>query len=123
MLADAFAAYGIVALSWAGIRGLGDLRGLRKSEIVRLMKASQVSVPGADTAELLNFLDDVEVGDIVVTPDAISREVLIGEVIGEYDHRDPSPAGDSRHIQDMRRYGRLQRDHLPVSPACRYELA
>jgi predicted Mrr-cat superfamily restriction endonuclease len=112
--ADDFAHARVVALGWPDVPGVGDLRGVEHAELrAVLAKHSALSSPDQDAAELLAFRDDVDLGDIVITPDAKNRDVLIGTVMSDYDYRDPSPAGDYRHVRDVEWHGRWERDLLP----------
>ena len=110
-----FADHDVVAIGWSTTEGLGDLTGMSADEIRRCLDCDPIiSSPGQDTAELLAFRDDVCVGDIVVTPDAQTAEVLFGEVAGGYEYRDPSPAADFKHVRRVRWYGRFDRQLLAV---------
>lgn len=112
--ATRFAASSVIAVGWPNIDGLRDLRGLSGAEILRLLRlAPTVSSPEADAGELLAFRDEIEIGDIVVTPDATQRDVLVGEVTGDYQYLDPSPADDYRHVRTVTWFGRWDRDLLP----------
>ena len=109
-----FAASNVIAIGWPNIDGLGDLRGLSEADVLQLLRlAPTVSSPEADAGELLAFRDEIKVGDVVVTPDATQRDVLVGEVTGEYEYLDPSPAGDYRHVRSVNWFGRWDRDLLP----------
>lgn len=94
-----FADEDVVAVGWGDVDGLGDLSAMSDSAIRECVgRHEAIASPDQDAAELLAFRDGVSVGDIVVTPDAQTREVLFGEVIGGYEYRDPSPAADYKHI-------------------------
>lgn len=109
-----FADNNVVAIGWSTIEGLDDLHGLSRAQILgRLVDSRKSTTPEADVNELLAFRDDVTVGDLVVTPDATTRELLIGRVTGAYEYLVPSPAGDYRHVRSMRWIGRWDRDLAP----------
>jgi predicted Mrr-cat superfamily restriction endonuclease len=108
-----FALHGVVAIGWPAVSGLGDLGGLDREMILEILRASGVKTPDADVNELLAFRDDVLVGDFVVTPDATTRELLVGEIIGVYEYRDPSPAGDYHHVRATKWLRRWPRDQAP----------
>lgn len=94
-----FADHDVVALGWADVPGLGDLRVLASATIrERLEAAPHIASPEQDAAELLVFRDEIRVGDLVITPDAPAGEILVGEMTSGYDFRDPSPVGDYRHL-------------------------
>jgi predicted Mrr-cat superfamily restriction endonuclease len=103
----------VVTLGWPDIDGLHDLTGMSREEIKTALRAADhIKRSEQDAAELLTFRDDVAIGDIVITPDAKTREALVGVVTGEYEYRDPSPTGDYHHVRDMTWYRRVHRDDL-----------
>lgn len=109
-----FAASNVIAVGWPNIEGLRDLRRLTEADILGLLRvAPTVSSPEADAGELLSFRDQIHIGDVVVTPDATQRDVLVGEVTSDYEYLDPSPAGDYRHVRSVTWFGRWDRDLLP----------
>lgn len=110
-----FADHDIVAVGWPTTEGLQDLTGMSAGEIrACLDRDPTIAAAAQDAAELLAFRDELAVGDIVVTPDAQTAEVLFGEVTGGYEYRDPSPAEDFKHVRQVRWYGRIDRQLLPV---------
>ena len=109
-----FARNGVIALGWPRVPGLGDLEGLDRDEIAGLIAVSgRTQTPAADAGELLAFRDTMGIGDIVVTPDSTTNEVLIGHVTGGYEYLDPSPAGDYRHVRSTTWLGRWPRQEIP----------
>lgn len=111
--ARAFVNGSVVAVGWPDIEGLGDLRTLSTADIhAALRTAAHIKRPDQDAAELTAFRDDVRVGDIVITPDATTREALVGVVTGDYDYRDPSPTGDYLHVRDVKWFSRIDRTTL-----------
>jgi len=108
-----FARNGVIALGWSRIPGLGDLEGLDRDEIAGLIAVSgRTQTPAADAGELLAFRDTMKIGDLVVTPDSTTREVLIGHVTGDYQYLDPSPAGDYHHVRSVTWLRRWPRDRI-----------
>jgi predicted Mrr-cat superfamily restriction endonuclease len=112
--APLFASENIVAVGWPDVEGLDDLRLLDQIEIKGLLRAAGATarLADADAAELVAFRDTMAVGDVVVAPDGPARDVLIGEVTGEYDYLDPSPCADFHHVRTVRWYGRVAKDML-----------
>ena len=109
-----FASGAVIAIGWPNVEGLGDLRGVSEDTILSLLRSSPiVSSPEADAAELVAFRDEMRIGDVVITPDANERDVLVGEITGDYQFLDPSPADDYRHVRSVSWYGRWDRDLLP----------
>jgi predicted Mrr-cat superfamily restriction endonuclease len=111
---DDFAGLGIVAVSWAGVTGLGDLREY-DSEKLREVLATVLRLPAADARELEDFRDGMSVGDIVVSPNPKSRELLFGEVAGDYEWRNPEPIPGYRHVRTTNWLGRWDRESAPPS--------
>jgi predicted Mrr-cat superfamily restriction endonuclease len=111
-LATQFEAHGVVAVGWPNVEGLRDLRTLSEAEIRARLERHHIHTPGRDARELLSFRDDVRIGDIVVTPDARTREVLLGVIAGGYEFRDPSPADDYRHVRATEWMDRVPRDAI-----------
>lgn len=112
--AQRFASGAVIAIGWPNIEGLRDLRDVSEETILSLLRASPtVSSPEADAAELVAFRDEMRIGDVVITPDADQRDVLVGEITGDYQFLDPSPADDYRHVRSVSWYGRWDRDLLP----------
>jgi hypothetical protein len=82
-------------------------------------------------AEMLHqYVNDLQVGDIVVTPHDRDGLVYFGEVTGEYRFDESSPVPDLRHLRDVRWLGSMDRDRLPPDrlkqidrPPVFYELA
>ena len=110
-----FIAGGFVSIGWAGIPGLDDLREHDEDDIEALLRAADVTQPGADLRELLDFRDGIRVGDVVVTPDTPARDLLFGDVVGVYEFS-PSPAvGDHRHVRQVQWRGRWSRDLVEES--------
>lgn len=111
---DDFAGLGIVAVSWAGVAGLGDLRDY-DSEQLREVLGTVLRLPAADARELEDFRDAISVGDIVVSPNPKSRELLFGEITGEYEWRNPEPIPGYRHVRTTDWLGRWDREAAPSS--------
>lgn len=112
---DAFIRDRRISIGWAEA-ALGDLSEL-PNEVLndRLVIAyGRVTAPGFAT-QLLGFVDAVDVGDLVVTPDASARHLALGEVTGEYEHADGEPVvADHRHHRPVTWWGAWSRDALPV---------
>lgn len=110
-----FATSSAVAVGWNGVAGLADLTGVDARALRKILGGSaQVKLPTKDTAELLMFRDEMAVGDAVVTPDPANDDVLVGEILGEYEYR-ATPVGDCHHVRTVRWYGRQTRSDLPMA--------
>jgi predicted Mrr-cat superfamily restriction endonuclease len=114
--APRFASENLVAVGWPDVEGLHDLRLLDDAEIKGLLRASGASarLADADAAELLAFRDTAAIGDVVIAPDGPARDVLVGEITGDYDYLDPSPCAEFHHVRTVRWYGRVAKDALPA---------
>jgi restriction system protein len=113
--AAAFQNPGAIALGWAEVTGLTDLSALDLDTLTaRIRRATGSAEPETDAEQLLAFRDDVAVGDLVVAPDAVSGDVLVGSVTGDciYD------AGLSEYYPHRRAVtwqGRVRRADIPTA--------
>jgi predicted Mrr-cat superfamily restriction endonuclease len=112
--AESFASADAIAIGWNDIPGIGDLRELEQPEIEKLLRAvgRSAGVASADAREMIDFRDGIQVNDVVVTPDSPAREILVGDVSGEYEFRSDAPLGDYRHVRTVSWVGRYGRDSL-----------
>jgi restriction system protein len=109
----AFANAHAIAVGWNDIPGLADLRDLESAEVEALLaNAPAVRTVGADLQELLLFRDVLQPGDLVVTPDAQVRQIMIGEITGPYEYRADDPVGDYHHVRSAKWFGRILRNSL-----------
>lgn len=114
--ADAFVVRGMISLDWAGIEGLDDLRD-HDAESMRLrLAAAQRGQPRGDVRELLAFRDEMQIGDVIVTPDPARKDLLFATVDGDYEFSPTPVVGDHRHSRAVTWHGRWSRagvaDHL-----------
>jgi predicted Mrr-cat superfamily restriction endonuclease len=92
---------------------VGNVSGMTREQVTELVaserpgKRSKVS---GDTGMLYSFANEIEVGDIIVTPDGGTRELLFGEVAGPYEYRE-TPAVSN--FLPARQEGRMARTLLP----------
>jgi len=115
-LAEGFATAGAIAIGWNDIPGLDDLRDIDQRGIEKLLRAEgrSAGVASADAREMIDFREGIQINDVVVTPDSPAREILVGDVSGEYEYRPDAPLGDYRHVRTVNWVGRLGRDNLPA---------
>jgi predicted Mrr-cat superfamily restriction endonuclease len=71
-----------------------------------------VALKASDTPE--RFANEMQVGDIVVTPHAEERRVFFGEVTGEYVFDDAGPIPALPHTRAVRWLGDVARDAIPA---------
>ena len=111
--ASEFEIGGFVAIRFQPV---GDISGMSRSQVTELVASER---PGkkqkvfGDAGMLYRFANEIELGDIVITPDGGTRELLFGEVAGPYDHRRTPALSDFQHVRKVRWLGRCSRDDLP----------
>ncbi len=111
--ASRFEAGGFIAIRFHPV---GDVSGLsrdRVKELVASKRPGPKAKVSADAGMLYRFANEIEAGDIVITPDARTRELLFGEVAGPYEYRETPPVSDFRHARKVQWLGRCSRDDLP----------
>jgi hypothetical protein len=112
--AAAFQNPGAIALGWVEVRGLGDLGALDLDALTAVIRrATGVAEPEADAEQLLAFRDDVAIGDLVVAPDAVSGDVLLGSVTGDYIY-DAVLSAYYPHRRTIAWHGRVQGPEVPA---------
>lgn len=114
-LAGAFEEHDVVALGWSGL--VGDLRPLSRWQVVEALERVGITTADEDADELISFRDQVQVGDVVITPDGQKRSFLVGRIAGPYEFRDGSPVVDEddgpyQHLRAVEWWGRGSRDRL-----------
>ena len=98
----------VVALRYTYV---ADASSLTVDEIaVGVEKAATKRHPLRVAQMLFEFVHTVRIGDIVMTPHQVDREVYLGEVTGDYRFCDPSPVPDLRHLRDVEWWGSFNRD-------------
>ncbi|MEX1100862.1 MAG: restriction endonuclease [Actinomycetota bacterium] len=63
--------------------------------------------------QLFRFAHDIDVGDLVITPDAGTRELLFGRVTSPYEFHETPIVGGFFHYRKVEWLGRRSRDLLP----------
>lgn len=106
--ANDFESKGIAAISFDD--ATGDPTGIARDEYIGGVKAAGGS-PSAG-GQVWRFANEINVGDIVVVPLGESRELLFGEVTGEYRH-DASVLDDFPHVRNVKWGAKTSRDVLP----------
>jgi restriction system protein len=106
-----FEAQDLVAIGFAEFPSVGNLS---REEITALAAAELgPKAAGAAAGQLLRFSQEIEVGDLVVTPDGGTRELVFLEVTGPYEHRAAPPIPGYPHVRSAVARGRRSRDALP----------
>ena len=87
-LIDDFKEMDIVAVEW----DIGDLSGKTKDEIKQLMAETYPNVSktslALQTAQIIKFVHDFEIGDYVISYNPDSRKYLVGRIISDYYYSD-----------------------------------
>ncbi len=77
----------VIAIGWLQMQDMSDLKTLddfKKRYAERYPDRTTARVIGKQARQAHRFVREIEVGDTVLTPNSPAREVLIGEVAGEY---------------------------------------
>jgi restriction system protein len=109
-LADEFEQQGCIAV---GFRRAGEITGLSRPDIMAAARAGYGSGGGRVGGQLDRFKNGIRVGDIVVTPNGQTRQLLYGEVVGDYEYRDAPVMSDFHNVRGVRWLGKRDRDPLP----------
>src|SRR5829696_3113029 len=111
--ASDFEESGFVAI---GYHPVSDLSGLSREQVTKAVAAARPGKKEKVSGEvgiLHRFANEIGVGDIVVTPDGGTRELLFGEVTGSYKYQETPVVSDFRHVRTVNWLARRSRDDLP----------
>src|SRR3954471_21311429 len=91
----------VVAL---GFYEIGDARGLDRDAIAHAILPRHPDLASARRLAhgLLNFVNVMTDGDVVVVPDPDTTEILLGYVDGPYQWKQISPVPEYRHLRKVR---------------------
>jgi hypothetical protein len=103
---------GAIALGWAEVPGVAHLDALDLDALTAIVRKANVREPELEAEQLLSFRDDVAVGDLVIAPDAVSGDVLVGAVTGAYAYQ-PELAEYYPHRRAVTWHGRVRRSDIP----------
>ncbi len=80
--ASDFVSRGLVAIGWPAV---GDLTGRERADLVQAVRREygDKGAPG-NAGMLWRFANEMAVGDLVLTPDAETRELHAGRIVGAY---------------------------------------
>ena len=107
-----FEAGGYVAIGFQA----GDVSGLSREQIrdhLQSVNPGKKERVAGDAGMVFRFANEIQLGEIVVTPDGATHELLFGEVIGPYEYVDPPPVASFRQVRRVRWLARHPRDLLP----------
>ncbi len=108
-LPQAFVTHGLVSIAWEW-DGIADLRATEDAEIFLALQAAGRRKPADDLRDLRMFANRLSTGDVVVVPDPLADDLLLGEIAGEYDFE--AGRGVHRHARPMRWFGRVATAHV-----------
>lgn len=111
--APAFVQQGAALLGW---QDTGDISGLTLDRVRARVAAAWPDYSRRQLGQVANglykFANDMQPGDVVVTPEPASRTVLLGEVTGDYHYLTPPAVADYPHARPVTWRARISRDEL-----------
>lgn len=106
-----FVANHIAAIGWSGV---GDLTGRDRQDLVHVVKLNYGEKGAAGTGGMLyRFANEIQIGDLVLTPDPETREIHAGRVTGDYEFREQPPVEGYPNIHTVDWTNHFSRDDLP----------
>ena len=115
-LIDDFINLNVVAIGWE----VDDLTGKSPDDIKQIMKkmysdASNVSL-GNNSAQVIKFVHNFEIGDYVITYNPKTRNYLVGKIISDYYYSDKLSKKHAfegyHHLRDVEWIGETNQDNL-----------
>ena len=99
----------VVAIGWDAMGNLAQLSSREDFKNCYRSKYSEYSEVkvGMGAGQVFRFVKEIQTGDIVLTPVAVSREVLVGEITGNYEF---DPQVISKHYPNIRKVKWLRKD-------------
>jgi restriction system protein len=94
---------------------LGDVTGRSRADLIHAVEERGLETNALTWAsQLFRFANDIKVGDLVITPDGPTRELLLGHVTQPYEFLSEGVGRDEyRHAVRVAWQGRKSRDLLP----------
>ncbi|MEQ4489905.1 MAG: hypothetical protein AAC990_06055 [Dehalococcoides mccartyi] len=103
----------LVAIGWPQ---MGDLSKLNTKEEYQKHYQNVYGTIGSKVTtganQLYRFVLKVQIGDYVLTPLSLSREILIGKVIGDYAYDPQAVSTDYPNVRNVSWYKKISRDVL-----------
>jgi predicted Mrr-cat superfamily restriction endonuclease len=94
---------------------VGDASGLSTDEVVQAMSTMPDRSDSKRLAqELLAFVNEMQVDDIILTPDKERRRYFVARVVGDYYWNEDSPVADMRHLRNVEWINYLDWDAMPL---------
>lgn len=103
---------GIAAIGFEDLDVSGLSRKDLRSALEKVKPGKKERIAG-DAGTLFRFANTIQVGDIIVSPDGATRELLFGEVTGPYEYRSQPAIGSFHQVRKVKWGDRHSRDVLP----------
>ena len=105
---DAMRHAGVIAVRYPSV---GDATVWSDEQIEQALRdAGRANAAGQLRARIQAFANDVNIGDLVVTPNTADREVWFARVTGPYQHSQHPPVEDYFHWHEVEWLGAIDRD-------------
>lgn len=116
--AQIFVERSAVSVGWGAT---GDVSPLSHEDLLGLVAkrfpdATQ-NQRGQTVNTLYRLVHTIADGDLIVTPEPVSRTILLGWVAGPYEYMPEPDVGEHQHIRSMRWFARVARDELSYGRA------
>lgn len=109
-LVDDFVDDGVIGM---GYYGVSDGRTLSEADLMARLRADNVRTAGQRAARFRLFVDEMAPGDVVVMPDTPRGEMVIGEIVGDYQYLADLAPDRYRHRRRVSWLGRHPFSNLP----------
>lgn len=112
----------VIAIGWDELGDITPIGGDREALKAKLAETYPKAKPGAipvHAGQIFRFISEMELGDLIVYPSKIDRQVHIGEVTGEYRH-DGSLNAEYPNLRAVRWLGEYPRTRF--SQGALYEI-
>jgi len=102
----------------SGATGVGypliaDGTTVTKREVAKVLRDEGWSVPSQQADRFNSFVNDIQIGDVIVMPDTPGGDIVIGEVTGGYEFHEELDAERYRHRRPVRWVARQALTTLP----------
>ncbi len=111
--ASDFEVGGFVAIRFQPVGDVSSMSRDQVTQLIALKRPGRKQKIFADAGMLYRFANEIELGNIIITPDGGTRELLFGEVAGPYEYRKTPAVSDFQHVRRVGWLGRCPRDDLP----------
>lgn len=95
-------------------QAVGDVRERSPEQILEELKTTPDKAAFETLRrDLLMFANDINIGDIVLTPDKVRRRYFIGRITGDYNWLDESPVPNMKHLRNIEWRNFMNWDSVP----------